>query len=139
MICDQCGVEVAIGDWPFCPHGTNALATIPDDVPGGFTVENGFDGPRTFYSRSAHRAALAAEGYEPRVKWAGPGDQHVSRWDTVDLDAARALVSRNSESARLKNLELARAVITVTDGGHVWRWGSRWLSRSPRSPMTHVR
>jgi hypothetical protein len=43
-------------------------------------VENGFDQPTKFYSRSEHRAALAKRGLEIRAKWAGPHDKVMSRW-----------------------------------------------------------
>ena len=111
VTCDCCGVELRVGDYPFCPHGKSTLATHADDVPGGFVAENGFSEPRRFYSHSAHERALAAEGYEIRAKWAGPDDKHLTRWDTVDLDSARALVSRTKPR---QNLEPAD--ITVTDG-----------------------
>src|SRR4030095_1730808 len=105
-ICEDCGVELQTGDWPFCPHGRSTLAVVADDVPGAFTVENGFTEPRTFYSRSAHHAALAAENCEQRAYW-HLGDKHLTRWDTVDLDAARELVT-----PRQKVL----APITVSEG-----------------------
>lgn len=98
-ICQSCGRIVQIGDYPFCPHGKTGVGVIADDVPGGFTVENGFDQPTTFYSHSAHRKALAERGLEIKVRWAGPHDQHVSRWDAVDaytLAAAKSLVERSA-------------------------------------------
>jgi hypothetical protein len=87
---------------------------VPDDVPGGFWAENGFSMPRRFDSHSAHRAALAADGYEIRAKNAGPDDTICPRWDSVNLAAAAALVQRNSDAARARNQQ--RAVITVSDG-----------------------
>lgn len=102
MTCDECGVELAIGDYPFCPHGRSTLATIPDDVPGGFIVENGFEQPTRFDSHSAHEQALAQRGYEVRAKWAGPEDTHLTRWDTVDLDGARMLLERGGQARREK-------------------------------------
>jgi len=105
-ICEKCGAVLQVGDYPFCPHGRSALVAIPDDVPGGFTVENGFAEPRTFYSKSAHQRALAAENCEQRAYW-HPGDKHLTRWDSVDLDAARALVTPRPKGD---------AVITVTEG-----------------------
>jgi len=115
MICDECGVELQTGDWPFCPHGVSALAVVPDDVPGGFVVENGFETPRRFDSRSAHRKALDAEGLQMRVDNRGPLDKICPRWDTVDLDAAAALVSRGAQARAARKI-LEPAVITVRDG-----------------------
>jgi hypothetical protein len=46
-------------------EGSTARQTvqiITDDVPGGFTVHNGFKQPTTFYSKSEHRRALSANG-----------------------------------------------------------------------------
>jgi hypothetical protein len=106
MKCDDCGVELHTGDWPFCPHGKSASVVIPDDVPGGFWVENGFATPRKFYSRSEHARALAAENCEVRAKWA-PGDQHLTRWDTVDLESAQSLVLRNMEGTRARHSRIA--------------------------------
>ncbi|HYE86864.1 MAG TPA: hypothetical protein VEA16_10950 [Vicinamibacterales bacterium] len=71
---------------------------IPDDVPGGFWAENGFDRPRKFYSKAEHRAALTAEGCELRVKYAGEHDKHVTNWaaavDAKTLENAAVLLSR---------------------------------------------
>jgi hypothetical protein len=116
--CPDCGQIVHVGEWPFCPHGRAYSAIVPDDVPGGFWAENGFDQPRKFYSRSEHARALAAEGLEIRAKWAGENDQHLTRWDTVDLNAAAALVNRGVEARREKHRRWQDATIpiTVTDG-----------------------
>jgi hypothetical protein len=113
--CDKCGVEMRVGMFPFCPHPAGAQTVIGDDVPGGFTVENGFSTPRTFYSKSEHLKALAAEGYEMRVKHAGPDDKIISRWDTVDLEAARTLLERGPQARREKLRRGGDAVITVTE------------------------
>lgn len=107
--CDKCGAILETGDWPFCPHGRSTMTVVADDVPGGFVVENGFAQPRKFYSKSAHRAALAAENCEMRPTWR-PGDKHLTRWDSVDLDAARALVTPR------RGDQLDTAPITVTEG-----------------------
>jgi len=81
MTCDKCQHEIAVGKWPFCPHQVaKGLEYFEDAVPGGFVVENGFDQPTKFYSRSEHRAALAKRGLEIRAKWAGPHDKVMSRW-----------------------------------------------------------
>lgn len=115
--CEKCGRAVAIGDFPFCPHARGAQTVIADDVPGGFIVENGFDTPRTFYSKSEHLKALAVEGYEMRVKNAGPDDKIIPRWDTVDLEAAAQLVQRGAQARREKIDRSGDAVITVTEIG----------------------
>ncbi len=98
MTCEKCGVSLKVGDFPFCPHEPGVrTAVVGDDVPGGFWAENGFSEPRKFYSKSEHRAALAAEGAEIRAKWAGPHDKHLTRWDAVSADQlakATELVSR---------------------------------------------
>lgn len=123
MTCDACGTELQIGDFPFCPHGRSTLATRPDDVPGGFWIENGFATPQKFYSRSAYQQALAKRGLEQRVKWAGPDDQHITRWDTVDLDAAAQLVQRGAQAIRARQSlydnpwPRATEPITITEGG----------------------
>ncbi len=46
-----------------------------------------------------HIRALAEKGLEIKVRWAGPHDRHVSRWDAVDaytLAAAKSLVERSA-------------------------------------------
>lgn len=53
-----CGSPMRLGS-----RGSGAtVQIITDDVPGGFVVENGFATPQKFYSKSAHRAALAEKG-----------------------------------------------------------------------------
>lgn len=118
MICETCHQPIKIGSWPFCPHERGTATVIGDDVPGGFIAENGFDEPRKFYSKSEHAKALAAEGFEIRAKWAGEHDKIMTRWDTVDLDAAAALVSRGAQARAEKQQRWkdANTPITVTDG-----------------------
>lgn len=97
-LCEKCGHVMRISDFPFCPHEPTKMSVIGDDVPGGFVVENGFDEPTRFYSKSEHRKALDARGLEMRVRWAGPNDKHVTRWDGADaytLAAAASLVDRS--------------------------------------------
>ena len=99
MVCSDCGNELTVGSWPFCPHGRGHSNVIADDVPGGFVVENGFDTPQKFYSKSEHLRALKQNGAELAVKWAGPHDRHLTRWDALcpyTLEAAKALVSRGA-------------------------------------------
>lgn len=97
MTCEACHREIAVGEWPFCPHGPTTLAVHGDDIPGGQWFENGFSEPRKFYSHSEHRAALAANGCEIGAKWAGPHDKHLINWaagmDRQTLANATALLT----------------------------------------------
>jgi hypothetical protein len=118
--CESCGELMRPGDWPFCPHGQpGKFSIVPDEVPGGFMVENGFNEPRKFYSHSEHRAALAADGLEIRAKWAGPGDKIMTNWaagiDAGTMDNARTLLGR-AEEARAAKRRMT-APVTVTDAG----------------------
>lgn len=106
MVCEGCGNPIEVGSWPYCPHGRARTSVQQDTVEGGFWVENGFDRPTYFDSKKAHRDALAARGMEIRAKWAGPADKHLTRWDTVDLDAARTLLERGAQARRERNHRL---------------------------------
>jgi hypothetical protein len=99
-VCETCGAAVAIGDFPFCPHGQTKAMIVPDDVPGGFTVENAWREPRTFYSQSEYRKALDADGMELRPKWV-PGSKHLTNWATMDpytLENGRILAERQAHT-----------------------------------------
>jgi len=101
--CESCGVEIAVGAWPFCPHGAAHSAIVTDEIIGGQVFENGFDEPTVFYSKQAHREALAAQGYEVRAKWAGPNDKHLKRMDAPTektLRDAAVLLSRGVEARK---------------------------------------
>jgi hypothetical protein len=112
--CEKCGRAVEIGDFPFCPHSAAAPAVVTDDIPGGMVVENGFPAPIRVYSHSEHRRLLAERGREIAAKWV-PGDKHLTRWDTVDLEGAAALVTRGAQ-ARAERIALQDEYpITVTD------------------------
>lgn len=94
MTCDKCGHALQIGEYPFCPHGfpaANSKAMV-DEWPMGKTFENGFTKPTTFYSRSAHRAALAAKGLKVR----GDGEESGCVLGAVSLRNAEELVKRCS-------------------------------------------
>lgn len=126
MTCDRCFKPIDVGAHGegVCPYErrSHVTAVHGDDIPGGLWVENGFPHPIKVYSHSEHRAKLAANGYEHRVKNAGPDDKHVMRWDTVDLEGAAALVTRGVQARAAKNAERwpdATIPITITDGGVV--------------------
>jgi len=119
MTCDKCQKALSVGDFPFCPHEPTQMAVHGDDVPGGFWAENGFDTPRKFYSKSEHAAALAAEGVEIRVKWAGEHDKHVKRWDAPSakqLADAAELLSRPSRRFRQQSEERVPISVETVEG-----------------------
>jgi hypothetical protein len=67
MTCPKCNNPLAIGDFPFCPHGPSArFSVIGDDIPGGLMVPHGIchaDGtPKRYDSKSEIRRALRAKG-----------------------------------------------------------------------------
>jgi hypothetical protein len=120
MTCDKCGVELAVGQWPFCPHEHGASFNVqPDSVPGGFIAENGFSVPTRFDSHSAHRKALDAAGLQIAPRYV-EGSKHLTRWDTVNLEAARVLVTRGASPRMAGKQVLAPHPdfpITVSDAG----------------------
>ena len=128
LACDWCGdIFVRPYENPPCPScgdkterswTGDAVAINRDELPGGQWFENGFSEPRKFYSKSEHLRALAAEGCEVRAKWV-PGDKYLTRWDTVDLDAAKTLLERGPQARREKAARWPQASIPIatTDGG----------------------
>jgi hypothetical protein len=103
--CEKCGAVLHIGSYPFCKgnpsdHGRGAAHVRPDEVPGGFWVENAWREPRKFYSQSEYEKALAADGLQLNPHWV-PGSKHLTRWATVDpvtLENGRILVARQAAS-----------------------------------------
>jgi hypothetical protein len=123
--CEKCGAVLVVGSYPFCPHGTGVSAVEPDDVPGGFVVENGFDQPTRFYSRSAHRKALEARGMELRPKWAGPNDKHLKRMDVPcaqTLENAKILLTRGTRTRDQAPDPRTEFPITVTNLNETFRY-----------------
>lgn len=87
-MCENCGKELVVGDWPFCPHGQGHSNVITDDIPGGIEIKHGIcheDGtPRKFYSKSDIAKAAKAAGLVNRVEHVtAPGTDkspHTTRW-----------------------------------------------------------
>lgn len=102
VICDRCGGsagEHGVGLCAYQPRKAGFGVTT-DDVPGGFTVENAWPEPRTFYSQSAYEKALKADGMMLRPKHV-PGGK-LMNWATTDpqtLENARQLVSRRGSGS----------------------------------------
>ena len=99
MTCERCYQSTDVG-----PHGHGLCpleprkghTVVPDDVPGGFVVENGFSTPQRFYSKSAHRAALDREGFQLAPRYVEGNKVGMTKWVSVDLEGATALVSRGA-------------------------------------------
>ena len=83
-LCADCGRSVAIGDWPFCPHGPAHFGVIPDEWPGGKVFENLGHDPVTLYSRSELKREMDKRGLQPFVRHVGTQDgdrsAHTQRW-----------------------------------------------------------
>lgn len=70
MKCDDCGNELQIGEWPFCPHGfTGRSARVASAFP--YTTSN-ITGKPIEVSSESHLKALCAEHgvtHRPDVAW----------------------------------------------------------------------
>lgn len=90
--CADCGREMQIGEYPFCPHGFPAANRKAQEVtwPGGKTFENGFSEPRTFYSPAEYHRALGELGLKVR----GDGEESGAWISQASLEKAKALVMR---------------------------------------------
>jgi len=70
VTCEKCGVEIEIGQWPWCPHGTPAGGIQPDSFNGsGMWVENLDTTPTWVTGRQDLRAKAAERG----LKWVPEG------------------------------------------------------------------
>lgn len=89
-MCEKCGKELVIGEWPFCPHGFGANSVIADDIPGGVEIRHGLcneDGsPRRYYSKSEMAKEAKKRGLVNRVehvtnhKIGTDKNPHTTRW-----------------------------------------------------------
>lgn len=121
--CDRCGRIDGPHGIGLCPLESRrfANAVIQDTVEGGFWAENGFKTPRLFYSKKAHRDALAAEGKEIVAKYAGDGyEKHLTNWaagiSQHQLDSAKALLERGAQARadRMAGVRQAQAEFPIT-------------------------
>ena len=101
MTCERCGHELAIGEWPFCPHEAAHSSVIGDEI--DLVIENnGTPEPIRFRSREALRKHMDAHGLVPMVRHKPlPGSDkspHTTDWsrgiDPQTLENARVLLSR---------------------------------------------
>jgi hypothetical protein len=107
----------------------SSATVIGDEWPGGGprTFENMGHEPVTCDTKSDYRRELKARGLQECVRWAGPGDRHVSRMVTVDaytLRNAAALVERVTKEgtahdpepdSRLQSLQMT---VSIVGGPH---------------------
>lgn len=103
MICETCGVELKVADWPFCPHGVSSgAAVIGDEFPGGGGrwIENLDHDPVWCQTKSDLKREMDQRNLRHPDRHV-PGDTQLTNWalgiDPYTLAAATALVSRGAE------------------------------------------
>lgn len=67
--CPECGEELSVGSWPYCPHGKASSAIAVDGIPGGMVLENYGPNPVTVYSHTERRRLMAEAGLELKEKF----------------------------------------------------------------------
>lgn len=67
--CDKCGKDLAIGEWPFCPHGFGTNNVIGDEIDE--INENVGHQPVRFTSRIEKRRYLKEHGLSEFVRHVG--------------------------------------------------------------------
>lgn len=100
MTCEKCGVVLAVGDFPFCPHGLGNSTVVGDEC--DFVQENGFAHPRRFRSKQDYARTLREKGLENAVRHVTlPGTDkspYTSDWsrgiDPQTLANVKALMER---------------------------------------------
>jgi len=100
VTCDRCGVVLAIGDYPFCPHGSGSTGIEDVTWPGGRVFENLGHTPVRCDSPADLQRELDARGLQPFVRHVD-GDRHTRSWATADaytLEQGRILVERQGQT-----------------------------------------
>jgi hypothetical protein len=69
MICEKCGHELQIGEWPFCPH---EYAVGFGEEPLDYWDENLLPDPVHITSRTQRRKIMDAHGLDYRKKFEAP-------------------------------------------------------------------
>lgn len=91
VICEKCGHVLIMGEWPWCPHGSDGhYGVTGDDIPGGVVIQHALydkEGrPQKFYSKSAIAKAAKAAGLVNIVehvtdpKSGSDKNPHTTRW-----------------------------------------------------------
>lgn len=96
MTCERCHHILALGDFPFCPHGPARPQVIGDELIGGFVQEHFGSEPEYFTSKRAMLQRADALG----LRLASEGDKRKGSFAVTSktLDDARALLSRGSQT-----------------------------------------
>lgn len=107
MVCENCGAELSVGDWPYCPHGrTGNFTNFRDEIPGGVVVENYGPDLIRFDSHSERRRYMKAHDLNEKEKFCPmPGTDKDPQgipnpkgyMDPQTLENARLLISRNGQ------------------------------------------
>lgn len=120
--CDRCGAVLAIGDYPFCPHGQGATGIEDVTWPGGRVFENLGHEPVRCDSPADLQRELDKRGLEPFVRHVG--GSHTRSWATVDpytLEQGRILAERQAGTRAADdpppNPETVAIVRTLLSGG----------------------
>lgn len=102
MTCDKCGVEIEIGDFPFCPHGRGYSTVVGDEM--DHVQVNGTREPIRFRSKQARKRWMKANGLRECAYHIGldgsDKSKHTRRWEAMDaqtLENARILVERAAQ------------------------------------------
>lgn len=83
--CDLCHKVLAVGDFPFCPHGRSEMKVIDDTLPGGARMLENL-GPEPVYieTKSQLRSEMRARGLREFVRHVGDKGSdksaNTSRW-----------------------------------------------------------
>lgn len=85
--CEQCGKEIEVGEWAWCPHGfperPGGTAMIGDEILGGARMfENLGHEPVYIDSRTTLKRELQARGLRPMVRHVGDKGSDKSKETT---------------------------------------------------------
>lgn len=106
--CDRCGVTLAIGDYPFCPHGRGVHASHGDEL--DYWDHNLGKAPIHIRSKAQRKALMQAQGLEEKVRHV-PGSKHTMDWsarmDPYTLANAKILAERQATTKATNDPVLA--------------------------------
>lgn len=100
MTCDRCGVVLAVGDYPFCPHGNGSTSIEDATWPGGRVFENLGHEPVRCDSPADLKREMKTRGLVEFVRHTD-GDRHTRSWATTDpytLEQGRILAERQGRT-----------------------------------------